>query len=126
MAALSVMEPSGDLLGSQVRGGLDVEAWLDALPVGGIGAGAVLAAVALLYFRGSIVAGPWVDRLEKLWEARLAAAERRETDALAAWETERKRNDVLAAQVVEMLEQGRTMDRFIRSMPLHRSGGPTE
>lgn len=98
-----------------------MEGWLDSLPVGGIGAGAILALVALAYFRGYIVAGPWVDRLERLWEARIAAAERRESEALAAWETERKRNDVLSAQVGELLEQGKTLDQFIRSMPW--SGG---
>ena len=99
---------------------------MEGLPVGGISTGAILAAVALAYFRGHIVPAAVLDRLEKLWEARLLAAERRETDALAAWETERKRNDVLAAQLGEMLEQGRTMDRFIRSWPPSPRGGTEE
>jgi hypothetical protein len=101
-----------------------VEAWLDAIPVGGIGVGSALVVVAFMVYRGLLVPRRQVDALTAVMEARLATAEQREATVWQAWQTSEKAREVLSGQVGELLEQGRTMDHFIRSMP--RPGGPTQ
>lgn len=83
-----------------------MEEWLTSLPVGGFSAGAILAVVVLMLFRGQLV----------------TKREHEETRAdrdtwRAAWDTSEEARRTQAAQLGELLELAQTTDKVIRALP---------
>jgi len=89
-----------------------VAEWVDALPVGGVSASAILAIVVLMIFRGALV------------PRRTHEEARTDRDTWKqAWEASEEARRVQAAQLGELLELAKTTDQFIRALPRPPGGG---
>lgn len=86
----------------------------------------VVSVVLTSFVRGGLVAGTSVratearhqgeiERLTKLWEARLAESCKREQDWRAAFERSEERSDVLATQVDKLSMYAQATDQLLRS-----------
>lgn len=83
-----------------------MEQWLIDLPVGGFSAGAILAVVVLMLFRGQLVT------------KREHGECRSDRDGWrAAWEASEEARRTQAAQLGELLELAQTTDKVIRALP---------
>lgn len=91
-----------------------MEAWLDALPVGGLSAGALLTVVVLMILRGALVPRKTHEEV------------RADRDTFRqAWEASEERGRVRDAQTGELLESMKTLEKLIRALP-HEEGGEPE
>lgn len=85
---------------------------LDGLPLGGFSAGAILAIVLLMIFRGQLVT------------AREHGETRADRDSWrVAWEASEEARRTQAAQLGELLELAQTTDKVIRALPRLPEGG---
>lgn len=86
--------------------------WVDALPVGGLSASAILTIVVLMILRGALV--PRSTHQEV----------RSDRDTWRdAWEASEEARRVQAQQLGELLELAKTTDQFIRALPRPPGGG---
>ena len=70
--------------------------------------GGLLVFTVLAFWRGWVVAGPTVDRLDVEHQRQIAAATIRGDEYKAAWQAGDQRADLLASQLEELLVIGRS------------------